>query len=58
MDNQYFNLDPKSKIRDIIEQWRNNPLVNTVKYAKKYNMHLVYPMLIIFDNKANFSFSM
>lgn len=53
MDNQYEHLVLGSKIPAIIDAWRDNPMINMVVEAHKYNMHLVYPMLVIFDNKAN-----
>lgn len=53
MDNQYLNLNPDSKIPIIIDQWRDNPLINMAQCAQQYDMHFVYPMLIIFDDKAN-----
>lgn len=53
MDNQYEHLAIGSRIPAIIDAWRDNPLINMAIEARKYNMHLIYPMLIIFDNKAN-----
>lgn len=53
MDNQYEHLVLDSRIPAIIDAWRDNPMINMVVEAHKYNMHLVYPMLVIFDNKAN-----
>ncbi len=53
MDNQYEHLDPNSRIQVIINQWRANPQINMAEAAQKYNMHLVYPILVIFDDKAN-----
>lgn len=53
MDNQYSNLNLNSRIPAIIDQWRDNPLINLATYAQQYNMHLVYPILIIFDDTAN-----
>jgi len=53
MDNQYVNIATGSRIPAIIDEWRANPLINTVACARRHNMHLVYPMLIIFDDKAN-----
>lgn len=53
MDNQYEHINPQSRIPAIIDQWRDNPnIVNMAQEAVKYNMHLVYPILIIFDDKA------
>ena len=53
MDNQYEHLALGSRIPAIIDAWRDNPMINMAMEARKYNMHLVYPMLVIFDNKAN-----
>lgn len=53
MDNQYEHLALGSRIPAIIDAWRDNPMINMAVEAHKYNMHLIYPMLIIFDNKAN-----
>ena len=53
MDNQYEHLALGSRIPAIIDVWRDNPMINMAFEAHKYNMHLVYPMLVIFDNKAN-----
>ncbi len=53
MDNQYEHLALGSRIPAIIDVWRDNPMINMAVEAHKYNMHLVYPMLVIFDNKAN-----
>ena len=44
-------IEPKSRIRQIIDQWRADPLINMAKEASRHNMHLVYPMLVIFDDK-------
>ena len=41
----------KSRIREIIDQWRTDPLINMAEEAKQHNMNLVYPMLVIFDDK-------
>lgn len=53
MDNQYEHLTLGSRIPAIIDAWRDNPMINMAVEAHKHNMHLVYPMLVIFDNKAN-----
>lgn len=52
MDNQYEHLTPQSRIPAIIDAWRDNPLINMAGEACQHKMHLVYPMLVIFDNKA------
>lgn len=53
MENQYDHINQDSRIKQIIDAWRDNPLINMAVEANNYNMHLVYPMLVIFDNKAN-----
>lgn len=53
MDNQYEHLMPQSRIPGIIDVWRDNPLINMAIEARNHNLHLVYPMLVIFDDKAN-----
>lgn len=45
MENHYEHIEPKSRIRQIIDQWRADPLINMAKEASRHNMHLVYPML-------------
>lgn len=52
MDNQYEHLIENSRIPAIIDKWRNEPLINMAVSAHEHNMHLVYPMLVIFDDKA------
>lgn len=52
MENQYYNIDPNCKIPQIIDEWRKNPKINIAVEAAKYNMELVYPMLIMYDNKG------
>ena len=51
-DNQYEHLYSDSKISSVIDAWRDNPTINLIQEIKKYSMRLVYPMLVIFDNKA------
>ena len=55
-----FYLDGYKKSLDSIfdninktlsDQWRADPLINMAKEARRHNMHLVYPMLVIFDDK-------
>ncbi len=53
MDNQYEHLDLKSRIPAIIDAWRDNPTINIAEEARKYNMQLVYPMLVVFDDKED-----
>ncbi|MDO5306536.1 MAG: DUF1837 domain-containing protein [bacterium] len=39
----------KSKLRNIIDKWDENPDINIVNELKDNNMNLVYPIFIIFD---------
>ena len=51
-DNQYEHLSPASRITKIIDRWRDNPTINMAVEAQKHQLHLIYPMLVIFDDKA------
>lgn len=53
MENHYEHIEPKSRIRQIIDQWRAEPLINMAQEASRHKMHLVYPMLVIFDDRMN-----
>ena len=53
MDNHYEHLDENSRIKQIIDNWRDNPLINMAEEAKKQNIQLVYPMLVVFDDKKD-----
>lgn len=50
--NEYEKIDPHSRIPNIIDAWRRNPHINMAVEAAKYNMKLVYPMFIMYDNKG------
>lgn len=41
-----------SKIEDILKSWRENPCIKIIDEIKKYNMKLIYPILLIYSNKA------
>ncbi|MFQ1005881.1 Hachiman antiphage defense system protein HamA [Gilliamella sp. CG22] len=44
-----------SKIEAILNSWRDNPSIKIIDEIKKYNMTLVYPILLIYsDKKSNF----
>lgn len=47
-------VNPRSKIDTIIQAWQENPSIVIKDELLKYNMTLVYPMLVLFDdgNKA------
>lgn len=45
-------VNPNSRIPQIINAWRNNPSINMAVEAAKYNMELVYPMFIMYDDKS------
>jgi hypothetical protein len=51
MENHYDHICESSKIRMVIDRWREDPTVNIAQEAEEHNMHLVYPMLVIFDDK-------
>lgn len=51
-DNQYEHLATPSLIPAIIDRWRDSPSINMAVEAQNHHLHLVYPMLVIFDDKA------
>ena len=52
MDNHRNNFNIKnSKIELILDAWYENPSINIIDEIKKYNMTLVYPILIIYSDK-------
>lgn len=40
-----------SSIETILEAWRENPLIKIIDEVKKYNMTLVYPVLLVYPDK-------
>lgn len=56
LPNHIQNLNIKgSQIEQIIEDWKKNPKIKIIEQAKKYNIKLVYPVLLLFDeNKSGF----
>jgi hypothetical protein len=50
-DNLYEKLASESRIPAIIDEWRAAPCINIAECAREHKMHLVYPMLILFDKK-------
>lgn len=46
-----LNLDG-SKIDLIIKDWRENPSIKILETAKKHNIKLVYPILLLFDESS------
>lgn len=52
MEGKVEKVDPNSRIPQIINEWRNNPSINMAVEAAKYNMELVYPMFIMYDDKG------
>lgn len=52
MDGKVEKVNPASRIPHIIDAWRNNPSINMAVEAQKYNMELVYPMFIMYNDKA------
>ena len=56
IDEFFDDIKPNSKLKEIIEDWRNSPSINIANELKKRNITLVYPMLLIFpDNKKSFN---
>ncbi|MCQ2329152.1 MAG: DUF1837 domain-containing protein [Paludibacteraceae bacterium] len=45
-------VNPKSQIDHIINAWLDNPSIVIKDELVKYNMTLVYPMMVIFDDKS------
>ncbi|MDH8351542.1 hypothetical protein QIG27_27235, partial [Klebsiella pneumoniae] len=45
-----FNIKD-SKIEKIIDSWSINPEINLLDEIKKYNLKLIYPILIIYSDK-------
>jgi len=56
LDNHRNNFSIKnSRIDQILDSWRKNPLINIVDEIKKHNMKLVYPILLVYpDTSADF----
>lgn len=44
------SLDSNGEFNTILSEWSQNPTINIFDYAKRHNVVLVYPMLIIFDD--------
>ena len=51
LENLYEKLASDSRIPAIIDEWRVAPCINIAECACEHKMHLVYPMLILFDKK-------
>lgn len=51
-DNVIEKINPNSRIPQIIDSWRKNPSINMAVEAAKYNMQLVYPMFVMYDDKG------
>jgi hypothetical protein len=43
-----FNITG-TKVETIISEWEQNPSVNIIEYVKKYNIKLIYPIIILYD---------
>lgn len=53
MENFRNNFSIKnSKIEEILNSWRKNPLINLIDEIKKYDLKLVYPVLLVYPDKA------
>ncbi len=42
-----------SSVETILEAWRENPLIKIIDEVKKYNMTLVYPVLLVYPDKES-----
>jgi len=52
MDNERNNFNIQgTKIEVVLDNWRENPSIKIIDEIKKFNMTLVYPMLIIYSDK-------
>lgn len=47
-DNEKFK---DSKIKQIIDKWMKNSSINIINEVKSFNMKLIYPVLIVYDDK-------
>lgn len=43
-----FNM-PGTKVATIIDQWEDNPSVDIIELIKKYDIKLIYPIIILYD---------
>lgn len=46
-----FNI-ANEKIKKLCQEWENNPVINLKSQINKYNMKLIYPILIVADMKG------
>lgn len=54
MDNHRNNFSIKgSKVEKILQSWRENPSINIINEVKKYNMKLIYPVLLVYPDTSN-----
>ena len=54
MDNHRNNFGVKdSLIEKILYSWRANPLIKIIDEVKKYNITLVYPVLLVYHDKES-----
>ncbi len=52
-----FNITG-TKVETIINEWEKNPMVNIMEYVKKYNIKLIYPIIILYDkHKRGYDYS-
>lgn len=52
MDDRIEKVNPNCRIPQIINAWKRQPSINMAVEAVKYNMELVYPMFIMYDDKG------
>lgn len=48
-----FNISG-TKVEEIISKWEENPLVDIIEEIKKYDIKLIYPIIIIYDIKDDY----
>lgn len=48
-----FNITG-TKIEEIINNWEENPYIDMIEEIKKHDIKLVYPIIIIYDEKDNY----
>ena len=53
MEGKIEKVNPNCRIPQIIDAWQKTPSINMAVEAAKYNMELVYPMFIMYDDKGN-----
>lgn len=42
-----------SKVEEILNSWSKNPKIKIIDEVKKYNMRLIYPVLLVYQDKSS-----